>query len=387
MIMKLYPSIYRLDIYTTAIRNTSSLSIPSGGSVGSEPETLADIMVRNAQTIFLVFRSFTNKYGSSGKLHEYTKFFQGLLDTAAEEKAKDTPLVCRFCQKVPEIPYEFSCKHEYCCWKCYEDDESEELKCSDCGLQLQETPKAIPKAVFQYKSTPKPPKIHSWLGGDPSATAKTIAVKAQILQWLSQSPDAKILVFVQYIGMIDILLKMCNIEGWGAIKFIGEQSEVEKNQVLQIFKQVPTVKILVASLSAASVGLNIDCASRCIIVNPWWNSSQALQACYRIWRIGQTRECEMTILIGKGYIEEYAQRVQDKKDNKNNSLLSSAEPSELDRLRFFFNDIEFNEAQEIIRCLHSNEDAYSVQQHRKRLTIKDELSVKDEISIKDEQVE
>lgn len=45
-------------------------------------------------------------------------------------------------------------------------------------------------------------------------SAKTIAVKAQILNWIQKDAEVKIIIYTQFLAMITILAKMCQEEGW-----------------------------------------------------------------------------------------------------------------------------------------------------------------------------
>ena len=48
-------------------------------------------------------------------------------------------------------------------------------------------------------------------------STKTVAVKAQVLNWMEQDPKVKVIIFTQFVPMIDILSRMCGTEGWPCI--------------------------------------------------------------------------------------------------------------------------------------------------------------------------
>lgn len=56
-------------------------------------------------------------------------------------------------------------------------------------------------------------------------------------------------------------------------------------------------RILLASLRAGGVGLNLTVATRCYILDPWWNPAVESQAIQRIHRLGQTEAVEVFRLI------------------------------------------------------------------------------------------
>ena len=58
----------------------------------------------------------------------------------------------------------------------------------------------------------------SWLslgGKSVLPSAKTIAIKAQVLNWIQENPNVKIIIYTQFLAMIRILEKVCFEEGWG----------------------------------------------------------------------------------------------------------------------------------------------------------------------------
>jgi SNF2 family DNA or RNA helicase len=64
------------------------------------------------------------------------------------------------------------------------------------------------------------------------------------------------------------------------------------------------VTVLLVSLKAGSVGLNLVAASHVIIVDPWWKGALEDQAMGRAHRIGQTRPVTVYRLVVEDIIEE-----------------------------------------------------------------------------------
>ncbi len=61
-------------------------------------------------------------------------------------------------------------------------------------------------------------------------------------------------------------------------------------------------------------------ANYLLLVDPWWNSSVELQAFDRVHRIGQKNPVTVHRLLIKGSIEEEVLKIQDKKNNQENSF-------------------------------------------------------------------
>lgn len=55
-------------------------------------------------------------------------------------------------------------------------------------------------------------------------SAKSRATKAQILVWLEEDPDAKIIIYTQFIPMVKILEKVCQTERWDYNKYTGTEN-------------------------------------------------------------------------------------------------------------------------------------------------------------------
>jgi SNF2 family DNA or RNA helicase len=64
------------------------------------------------------------------------------------------------------------------------------------------------------------------------------------------------------------------------------------------------VRVLLVSLMAGNVGLNLTAASHVIIVDPWWNPFVEDQAIGRAHRIGQTSPVTVHRLVVEDTIEK-----------------------------------------------------------------------------------
>lgn len=73
-------------------------------------------------------------------------------------------------------------------------------------------------------------------------------------------------------------------------------------------------RVLLVSLRAGGVGLNLTVATRCYIMDPWWNPSVESQAIQRIHRLGQSQPIEVYRLIVEHTVEERILKLQEAKD-------------------------------------------------------------------------
>ena len=101
--------------------------------------------------------------------------------------------------------------------------------------------------------------------------------------------------------------------------------------------------VLLASMKACGVGLNLTAASSVFIVDPWWNHALESQCINRIHRIGQTAPLvKVRKFIVADSVEEKIVKMQQRKKGMASEVLSDkmsgARPSNptLDDLKSIF---------------------------------------------------
>jgi SWI/SNF-related matrix-associated actin-dependent regulator of chromatin subfamily A3 len=82
---------------------------------------------------------------------------------------------------------------------------------------------------------------------------------------------------------------------------------------MERFKKDPKVTVMLISLKAGGVGLNLTSASRIYLMEPYWNPAVEQQAIDRVHRLGQTRTVHTIRFIAKNTIEENIVELQKKK--------------------------------------------------------------------------
>jgi SNF2 family DNA or RNA helicase len=124
------------------------------------------------------------------------------------------------------------------------------------------------------------------------------------IELLSQAREAqkKVVVFSQYLGMLDIIeLYLQEIQiGYAGIR----GSTVRREEEIKRFQTDPQCEVFVASLQAAGLGIDLTAASIVIHYDRWWNAARENQATDRVHRIGQTRGVQVFKLLTLGTFEE-----------------------------------------------------------------------------------
>lgn len=86
-----------------------------------------------------------------------------------------------------------------------------------------------------------------------------------------------------------------------------------RDEVVRRFESSDTTKVMLISLKAGGVGLNIVSASYVLILNPWWNPAAEQQAYSRAHRIGQTSAVTVYRFISSNTIEQKINALQERK--------------------------------------------------------------------------
>ncbi|MEG2207787.1 MAG: helicase-related protein, partial [Clostridia bacterium] len=113
----------------------------------------------------------------------------------------------------------------------------------------------------------------------------------------------RILVFSQFVSMLQMIKKRLGREGVQALYLDGETKPEMRQQLCDRFNGGEG-KIFLISLKAGGTGLNLTGADLVIHFDPWWNPAAEDQATDRAHRIGQTRDVDVLKLITQGTIEE-----------------------------------------------------------------------------------
>ncbi len=108
--------------------------------------------------------------------------------------------------------------------------------------------------------------------------------------------------------------------------FHGSLTKVERDQILNEFAARRGAPILLASLKAGGVGLNLASAQHVIHFDRWWNPATEDQATDRVWRMGQTELVTVHKFVTRGTVEERIDALIQGKRRLSEQLLSEESP-------------------------------------------------------------
>ena len=122
-------------------------------------------------------------------------------------------------------------------------------------------------------------------------SAKLRGAMGQLCAWQRDAPDDKVIIFTQWRPYTIMLGSMLRTKRFGFVYFTvsqlsfaqttsavqltigqGDMSQKQRRKAIDDFYNDPSIKVMVAGLGCGALGLNLTCANRVIIVDPWWNT-------------------------------------------------------------------------------------------------------------------
>jgi len=114
--------------------------------------------------------------------------------------------------------------------------------------------------------------------------------------------DNRVVVFSQYVQMVELLSTYLRQRGVPHLVMTGQTRD--RAAVVQRFNAARHEPVLLASLLASGVGIDLTAASVVVHYDRWWNPARENQATDRVHRIGQNRLVQVFKLVTEGTIEE-----------------------------------------------------------------------------------
>ncbi|KAJ7596860.1 SNF2 family DNA-dependent ATPase [Mycena floridula] len=134
----------------------------------------------------------------------------------------------------------------------------------------------------------------------------------------------KTVVFSQWTSMLDKIEDALEAAGIRYDRLDGTMKRDERTKAMDALKHDPSCEVLLVSLKAGGVGLNLTAAQRVYLMDPYWNPAVENQAVDRIHRLGQTRPVTTIKLIIENSIEARLLEVQKKKTALANMTLGTS---------------------------------------------------------------
>jgi SNF2 family DNA or RNA helicase len=146
-------------------------------------------------------------------------------------------------------------------------------------------------------------------------------IKVLLEQLEAQISNHKVLIFSQFVGMLDLIKKVL-IERNIKFEYLTGQTKNRAEKVKN-FQENQEVRIFLISLKAGGIGLNLTEADYVYLVDPWWNPAVENQAIDRVYRIGQKNKVIAVRLICPNTIEDKMLKLQSSKKDLAGKLVNT----------------------------------------------------------------
>jgi SNF2 family DNA or RNA helicase len=123
----------------------------------------------------------------------------------------------------------------------------------------------------------------------------------------------KVVFFAKHIDVMDAAEHTFEQRGLGFTSIRGGQSAKARKEAIESFQNDPETAVIVCSLSAAGVGINLQVSSNVVLAELSWTNAEQTQAIDRVHRIGQDQPVTAWRIIAAQTIDaRIAELIDDK---------------------------------------------------------------------------
>jgi DNA repair protein RAD5 len=157
------------------------------------------------------------------------------------------------------------------------------------------------------------PRISLQRIGVIESSAKVVALMKHLRVLRREHPGIKSVIFSQFTSFMSLIEPALSRANMKFLRLDGTMAQKARAAVLNEFRDAKNFTILLISLRAGGVGLNLTQAKRVFMMDPWWSFAVEAQAIDRVHRMGQEDEVKVYRFIVKDSVEERMLKVQDRK--------------------------------------------------------------------------
>lgn len=146
-------------------------------------------------------------------------------------------------------------------------------------------------------------------------SSKLTKVVEMIENHLNEDPDDKMIIVSQWTGVLAIVAKRLRSLQIEYCEIKGDIKLFDRNEIQTNFndKNNRSLRVMLLSLTAGGVGLNLVGANRMFLLDIHWNPALEQQCCDRIYRVGQKKPVTIYKFLCEQTIEERIQSIQETK--------------------------------------------------------------------------
>ncbi|KAI0204912.1 SNF2 family N-terminal domain-containing protein [Astrocystis sublimbata] len=128
-----------------------------------------------------------------------------------------------------------------------------------------------------------------------------------------RDPKSKMVIFSQWTSFLNIIEALLVEKNIGCVCLEGKMNIMQRDEAVQKLNTDSGTRVMLASLHAAGVGVNLTAADTVILTDCWWAPAIEDQAVDRVHRIGQKRPVTVYKLLVEGSVEYRVLDVQSEK--------------------------------------------------------------------------
>uniref|UniRef100_A0A665VNF0 Helicase-like transcription factor n=1 Tax=Echeneis naucrates TaxID=173247 RepID=A0A665VNF0_ECHNA len=219
---------------------------------------------------------------------------------------------CPVCLDSVRLPVITHCAHVYCrpCIAQVITSEQVHSRCPLCRGEIKTSELVeFPQEEMEEESSTN---SECW-----RKSSKVQALMGNLLRLRCEDSSIKCLVVSQFTRFLTIVETPLREHGFRFVRLDGSMSQKRRAQVIQEFQssEADSPAIMLLSLKAGGVGLNLTAASHVFLLDPAWNPATEEQCIDRCHRLGQKRKVVVTKFIVKDSVEENMVKIQKKKQD------------------------------------------------------------------------
>uniref|UniRef100_A0A3B4ASI4 Uncharacterized protein n=1 Tax=Periophthalmus magnuspinnatus TaxID=409849 RepID=A0A3B4ASI4_9GOBI len=216
---------------------------------------------------------------------------------------------CSVCLDSVRFPVITHCAHVYCrpCIAKVISTQEERARCPLCRSDIRQNELVeVPEEEDTGGNTKQ------W-----RTSSKVQALMGNLLRLRLNDQSIKCLVVSQFTRFLTVLETPLREEGFSFVRLDGTMTQKRRAQVIQDFQSSSSdgPSIMLLSLKAGGVGLNLTAASHVFLMDPAWNPATEEQCIDRCHRLGQKKKVVVTKFIVKDSVEENMVKIQKKKQD------------------------------------------------------------------------
>lgn len=143
----------------------------------------------------------------------------------------------------------------------------------------------------------------NYQGPSTKVQALVDSIKTCIPEDITLGSVSKHVVFSTWTRMLDLVGIALEDNSITFCRLDGSMSRLQRDNTLSEFSLNPHITVILVSLMAGGVGINLTCASKVHVLEPHWNPMVEQQAIERVHRLGQLRDVTITRYIMKDSFE------------------------------------------------------------------------------------